>query len=288
MGKANVIGMWVVAVLAGGSLCHGGPAAPKQGDAKVTEQTMDAGEGSVLEALTIRIVQDNYSCSDELETAWGFAAYVSGPEKNLLFDTGSDGALLLANMAKLGLDPNRIDTVVLSHNHADHTGGLVGLLKQHAEVELDCLKSFPARFKEVVRGYGAELVEVRKPQAICPHVYSTGQMGTRIPEQALVVRTTRGLVVVTGCAHPGVVKMIEKVRALHEEEILLVLGGFHLGWAETSKLEQIIRALKNLGVRYVAPTHCSGDKARTLFHERFGAHYLHVGVGKTITFADLK
>lgn len=254
----------------------------------MTGQTRSAGEGPAWEDLTIRIVQDNDSCSDQLEAAWGFAAYVSGPEKNILFDTGSDGALLLANMAKLGLDPNRIDAVVLSHNHADHTGGLVGLLKQHADVELYCLKSFPARFKEVVRGYGARLVEVQKPQSICTHVYSTGQMGTRIPEQALVVRTTRGLVVVTGCAHPGVVRMIEKVRGLHEGDILLVLGGFHLGWAETSKIEQVIRALKDLGVRYVAPAHCSGDKARALFHERFGIHYLSVGVGTTITLADLK
>ena len=113
-------------------------------------------------------------------------------------------------------------------------------------------------------------------------------MGTRIREQALVIRTERGLVVLTGCAHPGVARMIEKVRALHEENILLVLGGFHLGWAETGKIERIISALKNLGVQYVAPTHCSGDKARALFQKHFGAHYLRVGVGKTIALADLK
>ncbi len=288
MSKANVVGMWIVAVFAVGSLCHEGPAAQRQGDARVTEQTMNASEGPALKDLTIRIVQDNYSCSDQLETAWGFAAYVTGPQENILFDTGSDGALLRGNMAKLALDPNRVETVVLSHNHADHTGGLVGFLKQNANVDLYCLKSFPAPFKETVRGYGVRLLQVERPQLICQNVYSTGQMGTRIPEQALVVRTERGLVVLTGCAHPGVVRMVEKVRALHEEEILLVMGGFHLGWAQTSEIKQIIRALKDLGVRYVAPTHCSGDKARTLFHERFGAHYLSVGVGKTITLADLK
>jgi 7,8-dihydropterin-6-yl-methyl-4-(beta-D-ribofuranosyl)aminobenzene 5'-phosphate synthase len=288
MGKANALGMWIVAVCAVGNLCHGGPAVPGQGDTEVTEQTMSAGEGSALKELTIRIVQDNYSCSDRLETAWGFAAYLTGPQETILFDTGSNGALLLGNMAKLDIDPNRIETVILSHNHADHTGGLVGFLKQNADVTLYCLKSFPAPFKETVRGYGVRLVQVERPQLICENVYSTGQMGTRVPEQALVVRTERGLVVVTGCAHPGVARMVEKVRALHEEEILLVMGGFHLGWAQTSEIEQIIRALKNLGVRYVAPTHCSGDKARELFQQHFGAHYLAVGVGKTITLADLK
>lgn len=288
MFKANVVGMLTVVVCTVGYLRCGAPAVQGQGDAEVTEQTMSAGEELALENLTIRIVQDNYSCSDQLEAAWGFAAYLTGPPESILFDTGSDGALLLGNMAKLAIDPNRVETVVLSHNHADHTGGLVGFLKQHADVGLYCLKSFPAPFKETVRGYGVRLFEVERPQPICQNVYSTGQMGTRIPEQALVVRTERGLVVLTGCAHPGVARMVEKVRALHEEEILLVMGGFHLGWAQTSEIEQIILALKNLGVRYVAPTHCSGDKAGALFQQHFGAHYLSVGVGKTITLADLK
>jgi 7,8-dihydropterin-6-yl-methyl-4-(beta-D-ribofuranosyl)aminobenzene 5'-phosphate synthase len=75
---------------------------------------------------------------------------------------------------------------------------------------------------------------------------------------------------------------------LHEENIVLVVGGFHLGWAQTGEIEQIIRALQGLGVRYVAPTHCSGDKARALFAKHFGAHYLEVGVGTTISLADLK
>jgi 7,8-dihydropterin-6-yl-methyl-4-(beta-D-ribofuranosyl)aminobenzene 5'-phosphate synthase len=241
-----------------------------------------------LSDLTIQIVQDNCLGADELEPAWGFAACLTGPERRILFDTGSDAALLLGNMAKLGLAPNRIETVVLSHNHADHTGGLVGLLRQNADMTVYGLKSFPARFRQTVRGYGAKFVEVSRPQSICDNVYSTGQLGTRIREQALIVRTKRGLVVLTGCAHPGVVRMVEKVRALREEEILLVMGGFHLGWARASAIQQIVRALKNLGVRYVAPTHCSGDKVRALFQQHFGAHYLEVGVGKTIRLADLK
>ncbi|UCD49282.1 MAG: MBL fold metallo-hydrolase [Phycisphaerales bacterium] len=254
----------------------------------MSKQAISADEGPALKDLTIRIVQDNYRSADRLEAAWGFAAHLIGPQENILFDTGSDGALLLGNMGELDIDPNRIETVVLSHNHADHTGGLVSLLKQNASMTICGLESFPTRFQRAVRGYGARFVAVSRPQPICPNVCSAGQMGTRIREQALIVRTERGPVVLTGCAHPGVVRMIEKVRALHEEEILLVLGGFHLGWAQAAEIQQIIRSLKNLGVRYVAPTHCSGDKARALFRQHFGAHYLEVGVGKTISLADLK
>ena len=288
MFQRDVIYMFAAATLAAGGFTQVAPAAPKQGETKVTGQTMSPVEVPALRDLKIQIVQDNYSCAEHLETAWGFAAYVTGPKENILFDTGSDSGLLLRNMARLHLDPNRVDTVVLSHNHADHTGGLVGFLRKNADIDLYCLASFPLTFKDAVRGYGARLVEVERPQPICAHVYSTGPMGTRIREQALVIRTERGLVVLTGCAHPGVARMIEKVRALHEENILLVLGGFHLGWAETGKIERIISALKNLGVQYVAPTHCSGDKARALFQKHFDTCSLDVGVGKTMALADLK
>jgi 7,8-dihydropterin-6-yl-methyl-4-(beta-D-ribofuranosyl)aminobenzene 5'-phosphate synthase len=219
--------------------------------------------------------------------AWGFSALVTGPEKTILFDTGSDGSLLLENMAKLQIDPGRIDMVVLSHIHADHTGGLIGLLRENPRVQVYLLHSFPARFKEAVRGHGATVVEVREPQEICGNVYTTGALGRRIKEQVLVLRTQRGLVVLTGCAHPGIAQILKKIRSLHEEDILLVVGGFHLEWVTKGKVEAIIRAFRSCGVRYVAPTHCSSDKARQLFQQSYGPGYLDAGVGKQIALADL-
>lgn len=249
-----------------------------------------SGTGCVgaLADLTITIVHDNGPFDDRLATAWGFAAAVTGPARTILFDTGSDGTLLLENMAAMDVDPNDIDSVVLSHNHADHTGGLVGFLQTNADVELFLLESFPARFKDVARGYGANVVEVDSPREICPHVWTTGSVGRQIHEQALVARTEKGLIVVTGCAHPGVDKIVEKVRALHEGDILLVMGGFHLQWATDCHVRRIIRTFRRLGVRYVAPTHCTGEKAQNLFRTHFGDRYLQVGVGKTIALADLK
>ena len=284
----GAMSLWAVVVLAVGCLGHGAPVMQGRGDAEVKERTLNASDEPALAEISLQIVQDNYSCSDQLETAWGFAAYLTGLEQNILFDTGSDGTLLLANMAKLQIDPNRVDTVVISHGHADHTGGLIGFLKCHADVTLYGLKSFPTQFKETVCTYGVRWVEVETPQSICANVYSTGRMGTRIHEQALVIRTERGLVVVTGCAHPGVARMLEQIKARHEENILLVIGGFHLQWAEASAVERVMDAFERLGVRYIAPTHCSGDNARTLFQERFGPCYLSVGVGKKITLADLE
>ena len=238
--------------------------------------------------FAITVVHDNYSCSEGLKVAWGFAAFIMGPEKSILFDTGSDGTLLLANMAALQIDPAGIDVVVLSHTHGDHTGGLTGFLKENGRIEVYLPGSFPPRIKDVVRGYGVTVVEMTGPQEICPNVYTTGVMGRRVKEQALIVRTQRGLVVLTGCAHPGVARIVEEVKRLHGEDILLVVGGFHLEWATAGKVKRIITAFRGHGVQYVAPTHCSGERARQLFQEQYGGCYIDAGVGKTISLADLR
>jgi 7,8-dihydropterin-6-yl-methyl-4-(beta-D-ribofuranosyl)aminobenzene 5'-phosphate synthase len=252
------------------------------------EQEQNPAPVPAVNELTIRIVHDNYSCADSLKTAWGFSALVTGPERTILFDTGSDGALLLENMAALRIDPAGIGIVVLSHIHGDHTGGLTGFLTENSRAEVYLPRSFPARVKNVVRGHGATLVETTGPQEICPNVFTTGVMGRLVKEQALIVRTQRGLVVLTGCAHPGIVRIVEKVKSLHEESILLVLGGFHLEWATAGRVQRIIAAFKNHGIQYVAPTHCSGERARHLFRQHYGEGCIDAGVGKTISLTDLR
>lgn len=241
-----------------------------------------------LNDLAITVVHDNDPYADSLKPAWGFSALVTGAERTILFDTGSDGTLLLENMARLDIEPGGIDLVVLSHIHGDHTGGLTGFLKENARVEVYLPGSFAARVKDVVRGYGATVVDVTGPQEICPNVYTTGIMGRRVKEQALIVRTQRGLIVLTGCAHPGIVRMVENVKSLYPDNILFVIGGFHLEWATAGKVERIISAFKCHGVQYVAPTHCSGERARQLFQQRYGDGYISTGVGKTISLADLR
>jgi 7,8-dihydropterin-6-yl-methyl-4-(beta-D-ribofuranosyl)aminobenzene 5'-phosphate synthase len=238
--------------------------------------------------LTIRVVFDNNPCADGLKTAWGFACVIIGAEKTILFDTGGDGALLLDNMKKLAIEPSSIDVVVLSHIHGDHTGGLASFLERNPKTEVYVPISFPKKLKENVRRYGAQVVEVAEPLKICESVYSCGQLGKLIKEQSLVLQTKNGLVVVTGCAHPGIVKMVHAARDLVKDDILLVMGGFHLEWATKGKIEKIISAFKQLGVGYVGPCHCTGNKARTVLQKHFGKNYIDVGAGKVVTMADFQ
>jgi len=243
-----------------------------------------------LTSPVITIICDNNPYKEGLETAWGFSCLITGTEKTILFDTGPDGRLLLDNMAKLTVEPDSIDTVFLSHIHGDHTGGLHGFLERNSDVTVYLPKSFPKSFKRGAEAKGAQIVEIEQPLKICENVYSTGQLGRLIKEQSLIVQTEKGLIVITGCAHPGIVKIINAARELLKKNIFLVMGGFHLEWMGTGKIEKIISAFKKLNVRYVGPCHCSGDKARGLFEKHFGPKYkyMNIGAGKVINTADLQ
>jgi 7,8-dihydropterin-6-yl-methyl-4-(beta-D-ribofuranosyl)aminobenzene 5'-phosphate synthase len=235
--------------------------------------------------MTLTIVYDNNAYDPSQRTGWGFGAWVEYGEHTVLFDTGGDGARLLDNVSALGLDPMAVDVVVLSHAHDDHTGGLLTLLEVNPQVTVYLPQAFPERFKAQARATGAAVVEVDAAAEIVPGVWSTGQMGTDAVEQALVAATEKGLVVVTGCAHPGVDEMVARAAEVAGAQgaggsgIALVVGGFHLGSAAPERVEQIVGAFRRLGVRQVAPCHCTGDAARALFLEAYGDNYHACGAG---------
>jgi 7,8-dihydropterin-6-yl-methyl-4-(beta-D-ribofuranosyl)aminobenzene 5'-phosphate synthase len=232
--------------------------------------------------VTFTIVYDNNSYDPGLRTAWGFACLVETGEATVLFDTGADAPTLLDNMAKLGIDLLTIEAVVLSHIHGDHVGGLTGLLDAGARPTVYVPAVFPPSFKNGV-SVRTDLVEVTEPIEIRPGLYTTGEVGSAIVEQALAVETEDGLVVVTGCAHPGVVEMVERAFEVLGGDILLVMGGFHLGNATHGQIEGVIDGLCHLGVQMVAPCHCTGDRARQLLAESFGSDYIAAGAGRVIT-----
>ncbi|KPL20229.1 MAG: hypothetical protein AMJ93_12445 [Anaerolineae bacterium SM23_84] len=138
--------------------------------------------------------------------------------------------------------------------------------------------TFPTRYKNQLR----ELVtvhEVSEPQEILPGIYTTGKMGVNIPEQGLVLKTTQGLVVITGCAHPGIAQMVRRAKDVGQDDIHLVLGGFHLGGASPAQVRQICETFWELGVQSVAPCHCTGERAMEILATEFGDDYVTAGVG---------
>ena len=243
---------------------------------------------NLVKNLSITVSYDNNPYKERLKTAWGFSCVVSGAEKTILFDTGGDGSILLTNMEELDINPGKIDLIVLSHIHGDHVGGLPSFIEKNSEVVVYLPKSFPRKFKKRVKEYGAKVVEVQEPLKICEGVYSTGEIGTLIKEQSLIIYIEKGLIVITGCAHPGIVKIVNKAKDLIKDDVLLVMGGFHLDGESKGEIENIIFSFRKLGVNYIGPCHCSGDVARQLFKKEYGDNFINVGVGKVINMDYFK
>jgi len=233
--------------------------------------------------ITVTILFDNTAADDRLATDWGFSALLETPDHTILFDTGTDGAVLLENFRILGKDPAAVEGIVISHAHGDHTGGLQALFDLGLRPKLFLLSGFPVHMRAEMSEL-VEVVETTPGQEIVPGIRTTGQIGTAIPEQALVLETREGAVVLTGCAHPGVIRMVEGAQKFSSGPLHLVMGGFHLMETPLEQIQDILAEFRRLGVEEVGATHCSGDLAISTFRDAYGEHFQALGAGRVLRF----
>ena len=233
--------------------------------------------------VKLTVIYDNNSLSDGLRTDWGFACLIEAGKTKILFDTGDNGKILLDNMEKLEINPQNIDILFLSHQDHDHTGGMTDFLKVNPGVKVYYPHSFPSALTDLIERSGAVSVPVSELVEILPDIYSLGEIAGKIPEQSLAVRSSEGLILVTGCAHPGIVNILEKMKSNFPDELIcLIAGGFHLHRFDEEEIKNVVQKIVDMDVLSVAPTHCSGDPARNIFREIFGSDYIETGTGKII------
>jgi 7,8-dihydropterin-6-yl-methyl-4-(beta-D-ribofuranosyl)aminobenzene 5'-phosphate synthase len=232
--------------------------------------------------VIMTIVFDNRSFDPRLTTGWGFACLIQTPTDVVLFDTGADGRILLANMKALQIDPAQIDVLVLSHNHRDHTGGLAALLTANDHLTIFVPSTFADEIRRLADGR-AQVIAVRDPTSVAEGVWALGELGTTVIEQSLAVEASQGLIVLTGCAHPGLPAIVDRARTLGQVDLLI--GGFHLMDASPETIRGVIAEVQALGVKRVAPSHCTGDTAIEAFRKAYGSGFLEAGVGARVEFA---
>jgi len=253
----------------------------------------------------------------------GLSFYIEAENRRILFDTGQNLALS-KNADVLGIELSRIDTVVLSHGHYDHSSGLKSLL--------DCNKDFtlyahPDVFGRKVKGTGdnpkyigipvdREVLEQKginiqlnkEPMPIAPGITTTGEIAlendfetvesifylqkeegytadTLTDDRALILDTDKGLVVLLGCSHRGVVNTLNHVTQITGcKRIHAILGGLHLGKASDEKLEKIIDHLHAFGLEKIGVGHCTGPKAFLALANEFKNRVFLNTVGNVMEF----
>ena len=231
--------------------------------------------------MNIKIIFDNNS-QQNFEQGWGLSFLIDG---HILFDIGEKAESLFNNMERLNIDIEAIDTVVISHDHWDHTGGLEEILKRRSGIEVYACPSFSQEFKAKVKAGKGKLIEVSTLKALTDTIFTTGEIeglykAKYIGEQSLVIRVDYGLVLLTGCAHPGIIKVLEVVKDFFKKEnVVAVFGGFHLKDKDEEETLRVISKLKEMGVKRIGPMHCTGDKALAWFEESYKENYISLKSG---------
>jgi 7,8-dihydropterin-6-yl-methyl-4-(beta-D-ribofuranosyl)aminobenzene 5'-phosphate synthase len=234
------------------------------------------------EHVKIMIVYDNYQFTEKTVADWGFACVVIKEGDSIMFDTGAQKEILFNNLQAMNLRVSDIHKLVISHHHGDHTGNIFPLLEANPQMQIFLPSSLDGNFRELVEGYGARTVCDQEMRPLGNDIYLSGEMGFQTREQALVIRTANGLVLLTGCSHPGVDRMVKKVVKRFGEPVYIVMGGFHLEDFTDEELDNIIAELKKSGVKKVMPGHCTGTKAIERFAKAFGDDCLQSGTGRII------
>ena len=233
--------------------------------------------------VTITDVYDNVPFDPRFKNEpWGLALVIEGAAGTTLFDTGGSGVVLLENLSAAGIDPGTFSRIFLSHAHNDHTAGLKSVLERNSRLTVFAPSSFPGMVREEVTALGAKYVIISEPVEIADGLTSTGEMEGITAEQSLLIDAPAGPVLVTGCAHPGIVEIAQRAAELAGRAPRVVLGGFHLEETSPEDIGTVCDSLEALGVEKVGASHCTGDEARAIMRRRWGENWYELGAGARI------
>lgn len=237
--------------------------------------------------LEIQILYDNTSAREDLRRGWGFSALIDFRGHRILFDSGSDPILILEHLELMQIDPKSIEHAIISHQHADHLRGVYWISEKNPDLKVHFLDCFPEEAFRRAKGVKMVPHRITGPFELTPGIFSTGIVDGLPSEQSLVIETSVGPVMLVGCSHPGIVRLVKTVQEQRQKDsIRYLLGGFHLLRKKPEDIKQTINQLQDLKVQSVSPAHCSGDLATEMFHILYGPQFHAPGVGRRIVIEN--
>lgn len=277
-----------------------------------------------LESVEIVTLTENTAVRSGILAEWGLSVFIRAGKTRILLDTGATGTAV-PNSDALGVDLKEVDTIVLSHGHTDHTGGLPAVLSRigrsirvvaHPEIWADkCSrkKDDSLRYagvpacRSALEDLGADFQLTGDPVWLTEDIVTSGEepMTTSfekvaenlvlrrgdetvpdpvIDDLSLFIKTTRGLVVVLGCGHRGLINILRHAqRVTGEERIYLALGGTHLIAASDQQLADTVDELRKLDVQWIGVSHCTGQRQAAELAHVFGDRFFFNNAGTTVT-----
>lgn len=269
------------------------------------------------------LMDDQASENKALVSEHGLSFYVEYEDKRFLFDCGASD-MPIYNAHKLGIELGGLDGVILSHSHYDHSAGYRDLIEMglgsqvlytghnffEKKYGMDGIRftDLSAGFDEAfLREYEIEHQTVIGSLEICPGVRLITDFPRKyafetIPERfvrktpqtfvrdqfpdeiCMSLETSKGIVVLVGCSHPGILNIISHVQKTLGKPIVAVFGGTHLMEAGEERIRQTMQVLQSLGVGTIGFSHCSGKSAEQLIHEDPKMSGCHLAAGDTVFF----
>lgn len=275
------------------------------------------GISSAETANRVTILYDSFGKAPALTLDWGFAALVEYGGKRILFDTGNNAGIFEHNVKALGVDLQKIDFVVISHRHADHTSGITYLLTVNPKVKIyvpdepwglfarglknDFYRkdpSLPADMRyygghppEILEAGtpwpGGNFVPVSQKTEVAPGLFILSGVSTtpgtlELKELSLAIKSPQGVILIVGCSHPGVEHILQEASAI-DPHMHILFGGLHQLQKSDPEVERIATVLHDqYKLDLVAPGHCTGEPAFAALKTTFGDHYVYAGVGTVI------
>ena len=278
--------------------------------------TMTPLHGEAPQQARVTIIYDAFGPTSALQKDWGFAALIEYGGRRILFDTGNDAGIFARNVKQLGVDLTRLDAVVISHRHGDHTTGLEVLVAANPTVPIYApqegaffkggapkgflvrdtslpahMRYFDGKEPNALRSGTpwplANFQIVTRTTEVLPGFFvlttRSDKAGTReMNELSLAIRTPKGLAVVVGCSHPGVENILVAAAQI-DKQLYTTIGGFHLVLTPREEIERVAGMLHDtFRLQRVAPGHCTSEPGFAAFMRRFGDRFDQAGLGATL------
>ncbi len=234
--------------------------------------------------MKIRLIAEGSTKRERKVLRWGISFLID----DVLFDAFGRSDIFWKNIRRFKIDPSRVKHIVISHEDWDHIAGLETFLQKYPKTRVYVCERTGKDLKSLLRQKDAVPVMIKNARKIRTDIFSLGQMRADtgrgiLYEQSLVVRSRNGFSVITGCAHPGIVRIVRRATKIFGRKIYAVCGGFHMKDNTPEENKKILEELESLGVKKVIPLHCTGRDAFRLFQKIYRRSCLSLSEGQTIT-----